>query len=198
MKKVPPGVLWLGVFLLVVGLYLPALDGEFVFDDRKLVVENTELWEGWGFDLRVFSARSSDSVRTNFRPVRFASYKIDALLTAWTGKHDAEGMPRPFFFHLQNLILHGLNTLLVGWIALFLMPRQGGLLPPVLVALAFGLHPVHSECVAYISGAVTCSFCSSTCSVCCSSCHVARRTAGDSGSLSPLSISSPSPPRRWQ
>ena len=109
------------MFLVTVGIYLPALNGAFVFDDRKLVVENRDLWEGVGFDLRVFQDRSTETVRTNFRPLRFASYKIDALLTQRFGRFTPQGDPEPFFFHLQNLLLHAFNTVLVGW-------RDGGAL----------------------------------------------------------------------
>lgn len=140
-----------GLILLVFIVYWPVRDGAFVFDDRKLVVENQELWEGTGFDLNVMQDRSEDPVRTNYRPIRFLSYKLDALLTDWLLDRQPDGTPRSLFFHLQNILLHAINSLLILLITRRLFPD----LPSVvgyLVALAFALHPIQTESVAYVSG----------------------------------------------
>lgn len=140
---------WLAAACLVALVYLPVRHGEFVFDDRKLVVENEALWSGWGFDLDLTRDRSADPVRTNFRPVRFASYKLDAVLTQWAGLD--RPTPVPLFFHLQNIFWHALSVLLVAAVTRRLWPTTSALVP-LAAALAFGLHPVQTESVAYISG----------------------------------------------
>ncbi len=133
---------------LVTAVYWPVRDGEYVFDDVKLVAENDRLWEGWGFDLRVFDDRSADPVRINYRPVRFLSYKLDVLITrACFG--DAARPPR--VFHLTNIGLHALNALLVARLARRLAPGAHWSVAPI-AALLFALHPIQTESVAFISG----------------------------------------------
>ncbi|MFQ5655283.1 MAG: tetratricopeptide repeat protein, partial [Planctomycetota bacterium] len=142
---------WVALPMVVAGFYLPVLDGDFVFDDRKIVVENDELWEGLGFDPRILEDRSADPVRTNYRPMRFLSYKVDVLLSRWLRSAPPEGEADPFFFHLQNILIHALNSLFVGLILRRMWPAIGPWIP-LAGALAFGLHPIQSESVAYISG----------------------------------------------
>ncbi len=150
-------VAWFALFLgLAISLYGSVLSGEFVFDDRKLIVENDELWESSGFDFEIFADRSDDAVRTNFRPVRFLSYAIDARLTQQFrgGRHadGNQGDPDPWFFHFQNILWHAANAFLV----FALVRRLAGSNRPVGAALSiaflFLVHPVHTESVAYVSG----------------------------------------------
>ena len=51
----------------------------------------------------------------------------------------------PLGYHLTNLILQWLATLLAGWLALAL---TGRVLPALLTAFLFAVHPVHVEVVA--------------------------------------------------
>ena len=139
-------------------LYWPVRHGEFVFDDVKLVAENRELWEARGFDFFVFESREDAPVRTNFRPIRFVSYKVDAMLTelgyafGWFDEiTDGPVRQNPFFFHLQNIFWHAINTLLVALIVRLLLPRAAAWIP-VVAALAFAVHPIQTESVAYVSG----------------------------------------------
>ncbi len=144
-------------------IYLPARHGDFVFDDRKLIVENEELWrpdESLGAEFLhaiermggIFRPEEEGSVRTAFRPVRFASLRLDVRLTralGLEGEGDAE--PSPLIFHLHNALLHALNALLLAFLVALVRP-SAPLWFPALFALAFALHPVQTESVAYISG----------------------------------------------
>ncbi|MBI4604057.1 MAG: hypothetical protein HY721_19040, partial [Planctomycetes bacterium] len=104
--------------------YLGVLDAPFVFDDVKLVRDNALLREGWSDlwkVLETFDVTSrrwdEEDLRPNYRPLRFLSYLLDYQLTrACFGEPPPEG-PRPTFFHLTNVLLHGLNALLVAAIA---------------------------------------------------------------------------------
>lgn len=59
----------------------------------------------------------------------------------------------PVGYHLNNLIIHAANSVLVFVVAGRLMAKgQDGMLPAFLAALLFALHPVHSESIAWISG----------------------------------------------
>ncbi|MCA8962603.1 MAG: hypothetical protein KDC38_18890, partial [Planctomycetes bacterium] len=159
-------VVLIGFLVASVLLYQRTLDGEFVYDDRPLVLENEALWKGGGFDFDLWGDRSTDRVRTNFRPLRFVSYAWDAWLTTlWRGgRHPAgpDSDPDPFFFHLQNLLWHGLNGFLLFLLVRRLAsdadsrsetrPISRASRAAFLIAGLFLVHPVHCESVAYISG----------------------------------------------
>lgn len=74
-----------------------------------------------------------------YRPVRQASYAIDGEL--W-GKN-------PFGYHLTNIVLHAIATVLVYCVSRRLFRRRAF---SWVVAALFALHPIHTESVTYISG----------------------------------------------
>jgi len=125
---------WALLVALVVAAYGPALRADFVnWDDPVHVYENPRviapdaLRRGW-----------SDGREPGFYPVLFAVYRAE-----WRA---AEG--RPWLFHLDNVLLHAGNALLVGALAGALgMPA----LASWLVAALWALHPAHVESVAWIS-----------------------------------------------
>ena len=100
--------------------YLGVLDAPFVFDDVRLVQQNTLLSSGlddsggWLATFDVTSRRwDSEELRPNYRPLRFLSYLLDYKLSlAWLGSFAADDPP-VLFFHLTNVLLHALNALLV-------------------------------------------------------------------------------------
>jgi len=145
------GLILLAVFL----TYLPVLKAGFTnWDDPLFVLDNLYI--------RSFNPVSLKWILTgllgNWAPVTWLSYSLDYRL----------GGLDPFWFHLQNLILHFLATVLV-----FLLVRQIGevsalpdksgkpaarVYPLVsvawIVALFFGVHPLHVENVAWITGRI--------------------------------------------
>ena len=155
----------LGVFLFVVGLvavlpYMGVLDSPYVFDDVKLVRDNTELGAGGpgvlGEIAETFDVTSrqwsGDELRANYRPLRFLSYRLDYYLsTVFFSEKDfnpGEDPPPPFFFHLQNIFWHALNAVLVFLLGRRLLGSDAG---GLITALLFALHPVQTEAVTYIS-----------------------------------------------
>jgi tetratricopeptide (TPR) repeat protein len=138
------GIALVAVVLVTVLVYLPALGNGFVeWDDREYVFENLGI-------------RSIDA---------------DSLLWMFTGYHSANWHPLtwlslafdysvwgldPKGYHLTNIILHAINTLLVVIMARMLFvsatgKQQLALQFAVLVGLLFGLHPIHVESVAWVS-----------------------------------------------
>jgi len=123
---------------LLVGLVLAAygrvLNADFVnWDDPKEVYGN----------LRVTApdalARSwSDGSNPGFYPVLYDIYHVEWRAAA--GK--------PWLFHLDNVLLHATNAVLVGSLA-----GELGLAAPApwLVASLWALHPVHVESVAWVT-----------------------------------------------
>lgn len=133
-RGIPP--VWVMGAALAVALivYLPALNGPFVFDDLTLPV----LQEG---NQATYSGAFGGA-----RPLYYIS------LLAQYRWHGLD----PFPFHLANWLLHAVNALLLLRI-LRAYARLGGLAQPHdLIAASFGagvflLHPLNTEAVSYIA-----------------------------------------------
>lgn len=132
--------------LLVGFLYLPTLKAGFVWDD-PLFLQEAPLYRDpsrWWEALRQPFILSPNY----FRPLTLATYLLQ--LRWWSDQ--------PLAFHLANLILHGVNVLLVIKVAGYVLERVS---PkerreclnwvPTTVGLLYGLHPALAESVAFIS-----------------------------------------------
>ncbi|MCX5871015.1 MAG: hypothetical protein NTY00_10390 [Deltaproteobacteria bacterium] len=86
----------------------------------------------------------SPSTGFYYRPLLMISFIIDKFL--W-------GL-EPSFMHLENIMLHACNTILVFFIAKQVCsePAKNNFELPLLAALFFALHPVNTESVNWISG----------------------------------------------
>ena len=116
--------------LLPAAAYLFALWGDFVYDDVSITVLQNPVLLGTASWKEIF---------TWDRPLRELTYLLDHAL--W-GFH-------PLGYHIQNLLWHGVNALLV-----FILLQRLGVSRPLAwaSALLFALHPVNTEAVAWISG----------------------------------------------
>lgn len=138
---------WLGGLAAVSsGLsYLNALNNPFVYDDIRMVLQNPSIQD--------VTAVRSIVFREVTRPLVNFSYAIDRAI--WGVE--------PVGFHLTSVLLHTLNV----WLLFTLMwrladdrlNRTGGGAAPVRVtaaafaaAAAFGLHPMMTQAVGYVSG----------------------------------------------
>jgi tetratricopeptide (TPR) repeat protein len=128
-------VLCLLLFGLVVWVFLPSLHGAFIeFDDLSYVTGNAHIpltpanlaWAFW---------HGQDA---NWHPLTLWSFMLD---------HQLYGL-KPWGFHLTNVLLHAVNTVLV-----FLVLRRmtGATWRSLMVAALFGLHPLRVESVTWIS-----------------------------------------------
>ncbi|MDH4226894.1 MAG: tetratricopeptide repeat protein [Deltaproteobacteria bacterium] len=128
-------------------LYLKAITFDFVnWDDNFYVVRNSLLKKDWWeFTQTVFTRFYMD----NWHPLTMLSYKFDYAI--W-------GLD-PMGYHLTNIMLHSLATMLVlicGYKVLgivFSGAENDGrrLVGAVFCAVLFGVHPQHVESVAWIS-----------------------------------------------
>ena len=121
-------------------VYLNSLGNGFVFDDRVAIVENplvtqprllllpfaTDYWHGTSIDLL-------------YRPLTVFTYGVERLV---------HGM-RPMYFHLVNLVLHVLMSVVVFRTTQLLFGR---LRLASITAMLFALHPIHTEAVTSIVG----------------------------------------------
>ncbi len=124
-----PGVV---LVLLVIVAYLPALRGEFIWDD-DFHVTNCEPLRSLAGLVRIWFVPGATQ---QFYPLTWTSFWIDFHLWGLS----------PFWYHAENILLHGINAILV-WRILRRLNVPGAWLGAAL----FALHPVCVESVAWIS-----------------------------------------------
>ena len=137
--------------LLTSFFYLPVLKNNFVnWDDAEVIQENIHIRY---LNLDSLHWMFTTFLSGNWIPLTWLSFAVDYRL----------GGLNPLIYHLDNLVLHGLNTLVVFFLSLKLlgrMPRQEtfgagqGILnwkwmAAFLTAILFGLHPIHTKSVAW-------------------------------------------------
>jgi Flp pilus assembly protein TadD len=113
--------------------------GFLALDDNMYVTENRYVQSGLNLkSLRYAFSLESVEASSNWHPLTWLSWMMDG---AFFGLN-------PSGYHLGNLLLHVLNTIL-----LFLILRRmtKALWPSALVAALFAVHPLHVESVAWIS-----------------------------------------------
>jgi tetratricopeptide (TPR) repeat protein len=134
---------------------LPALRPGFIHDDHKIIEQNDRIADLSRLPLIFRSGYWSTGdaeVPNLYRPVTILSFALNRA---------ASGL-RPFPFRLVNLLLHVLTTLLVYRLAarVFGTVRPpgrafpGAQVPPapLLAALLFAVHPVHTEALGEVVG----------------------------------------------
>ena len=130
-------------------VYLNALHNPFVYDDHRLILENTSLYRLFDFRTIVLHDMA--------RPVANLSFAVDYAV--WGA--------RPFGFHLTNLLLHLLNVALLFWLAQRIVVDRANRGPeasqtgssagsvkstlPVAAAALLAVHPMLTESVGYAS-----------------------------------------------
>jgi Tfp pilus assembly protein PilF len=129
----------LGIVLLVALLvYGNTLLNGFTFDDEAYVLRNQAVKT---FNVHgLFQPTRFNSV---LRPVTFGSFAVDWMIAG----------PRPFWYHLVNVLLNAAVSLLVFVVLRLLLegtPRAETI--AFVSALVFAVHPIHTEAVASIAG----------------------------------------------
>jgi len=115
----------------------------FVFDDTHFIVSNPFI-RSWRFVPRFFTS----TVLAPEHPGAVINYYRPVFLLWLRLNHALFGL-NPAGWHLSTLALH----LLITWMVYLLARRVTGDAPTGLVAMmVFGLHPVHLESVAWVSG----------------------------------------------
>ena len=126
-----------------VGANYRSLDGELVWDDRALILDNPAIQEPG----RVAEALGRDYFHTDSEPLRYGYYRpistLSLAVSYWTVGRE------PALYHLTNILLHVGCALFVLVLGLWLGFAPGAALA---AALLFAVHPVHVESVCWISG----------------------------------------------
>jgi Tfp pilus assembly protein PilF len=136
-KKESPNPTWAIPFILLitVAAYLPVLNAGFVnWDDEAYIINNALLK-----NFSNFQALITTPVQGNYHPLTMISLAINysiSGLDAWS-------------YHLFNLILHLINSLLVYSLASKLSNQN--FIIAFGTAILFAIHPMHVESVAWVS-----------------------------------------------
>jgi len=131
------------VLALTFAVYLPTLRYQFVHDDRGQIVENPAV-HSWRAVPAYFTAHAWAAVMPN----EYVNYYRPIFLL-WLRINDAVFGNQVWGWHLSTILAHILTTLLLYLLVLRLGVDRN---VATLAALIFGLHPVHIEGVAWISG----------------------------------------------
>ena len=129
------------VALLAVAPYATTLGHGFAYDDFSEVVGN-ELIRSPGNLAQIFSTsawKGAGEENPIYRPLTTVTYAVNYALAGLT----------PFGYHLANVLLHALASVLVLALGLELGLALG---PSALAAALFALHPIHVEVVANVAG----------------------------------------------
>ncbi len=130
---------WVGLILLIatLALFWPATGYHFVvMDDDTYVYDNP--WLRPGLDLASIKWAFTTIYAANWHPLTWLSLMLDYTMFG----------PFAGGYHLTNIILHSVNTLLLF---LTLKRLTQALWPSALVAALFGWHPLHVESVAWVA-----------------------------------------------
>lgn len=129
------------LFFIVFAVYFTATGNGFVWDDISLIVENPAIrsvegvWSFFASDLHAVGDNSANF----YRPIQILSFSIDYFFFGISA----------FWFHMSSILLHCVNVIFVYLlICLFSCRRDISFV----VALLFGIHPVCTEAVTYVSG----------------------------------------------
>jgi tetratricopeptide (TPR) repeat protein len=132
------------VLALTFAAYVGTLGYQFVYDDRSQIVDNRFI-RSWQYMPRYFTGHSWN----HLYPHLLGNYYRPTFLIWSLVNHMLFGL-NAFWWHLTAIALHVSATLLVYLLARRVLKDQ---FSAGIAALIFGLHPVHIEAVAWVSGA---------------------------------------------
>ncbi len=131
--------LWLMAGIVIVtGLFFSTcLDNQFTgWDDPGYINDNPYIKD---LTLQGLAKIFSVQVMGNYHPLTILSYAIEYRMVQL----------EPWLYHFDSLVLHLIVTVLVYWFVVLLSGRP---VAAVITALLFGIHPMHVESVAWVSG----------------------------------------------
>jgi tetratricopeptide (TPR) repeat protein len=135
---------YLIIIVCVVAAYYNSLGNTFVFDDESVILGNQSLTSLSNIP-KFFTGEEGfhKIIGKYYRPIVSSSYNIDFAI--W--------QLNPFGYHLTNLLIHLIATLILFRILQILFYRyKYGVLAALLGTIIFAVHPIHTEAVSWISG----------------------------------------------
>ncbi len=130
---------WVGLFLFFITflVFMPVINHEFVpYDDHLYVTENNMVKKGLTLGGLIWSFTN---ISAGFWfPLTWLSHMLDCQIFGLN----------PGGHHFMSLLLHTINVLMLFYL---FKKMTGALLPSLLVAVIFAVHPLHVEPVAWAS-----------------------------------------------
>ena len=133
------------LFLISFFLYSPSLRNDFVWDDVEVIQKSYHSFKASRIDNILFPEAKRNKTQRYYRPIVFVSTVIDREL--WGVKS--------FGFHLTNLLLNSVSTILLYFLLLLIFEKfsvEGDGSIPFFTALLFAAYPMHVESVSWIAG----------------------------------------------
>jgi hypothetical protein len=137
----------IGVLCAVFLVFWPGLSGGFIFDDMPIIVRNPVVHlEGLGW-VQLVDLWQGFMHSPSRRPLAMLSFGLN---------HYFSGLD-PFAFKLTNVVLHGLNAVLVALLSIRFLTADNTMPPApdwrrfaaIVVALAWAIHPLQVSAVLY-------------------------------------------------
>ncbi|MBI2968471.1 MAG: tetratricopeptide repeat protein [Bacteroidetes bacterium] len=127
----------LAIAVITLITFIPSLQNEFVdtWDDQGYVIDNPQI-TGLSFN-KIKEIFTSD-IWGNYNPLTILTFGVERYFFG----------SGPFIYHLDNLLLHIICTVLVFRLTHLLIPS---LIPACVISLLFGIHPLHVESVAWVT-----------------------------------------------
>jgi len=130
-------LLWLASAL----LYIQSLDFDFIkYDTHRILLAHQNLYSNESFFTSLYNIFVSYFPREEPLLIRDVSWAIDAWLF---------GFDNPLGYHLGNLIINAVNSVLLF---LFILKTSNNYRLALIVSSLFGLHPIHIEPVCWVMG----------------------------------------------
>lgn len=140
------------ILVIVFIAYKPSLKNDWTnWDDPTYVLENERV-RNFDMETAKYFFNTDHPVSLNYHPLTMLSLAMDYSIANSKGKKSKDNLYPGYnakTYHTTNLIFHLLNSLLVFLFIYFLNHRK--ILPALIVAVLFGIHPMHVESVAWIS-----------------------------------------------
>jgi Tfp pilus assembly protein PilF len=126
------------IFIAAVLGHISSLKNSFVMDDFSLIAKNHFIseWENTSIFISKDFYKYPYIIDYGSRPLTLISLMVDIQFF----EHKKYG------FHVTNLILHGLNSVLV-FVIFLIISKEKYFLPAALAGLIFALHPLQAEAV---------------------------------------------------
>ena len=157
-SKVTLSFLIIFILLLSFAVYFNSLSNGFVYDDMIQVLKNRWITDvkyiPQIFSKNVWSFLGEFKLTNYYRPVMHLIYMLDYHIFGFN----------PWGFHLVNILFHAGVSVLVFVILLRLLGESTSLpsisytIPPLIAAILFATHPIHTEAVTWVAGLPDVSF----------------------------------------
>jgi hypothetical protein len=144
MNKINNKILYLIIALFTFIIYYNALQNDFAFDDESVILGNSSITSLSNIPKFFFAQEGFHKVIGRYyRPVVSSTYNIDYAIWQFN----------PFGYHLTNILIHIIATLLLFALLLNIFKDyRNKKIISLICTLIFAVHPIHTEAVSWVSG----------------------------------------------